>query len=87
MAKGYDLVVVIALRVMGSAGGRRDPLDGEIEALRAAGAQVQLLMPDAPSQAVFGPNLMDARRRPGAAQAGLDQGRAAAAALATVWGA
>jgi NTE family protein len=87
MAKGYDLVVVIALRVMGSAGERRDPLDGEIEALRAAGAQVQLLMPDAPSQAVFGPNLMDARRRPGAAQAGLDQGRAAAAALATVWGA
>jgi NTE family protein len=85
MAKGHDLVVVVALRVMGGAGDRRDPLDGEVEALRAGGSRVELIMPDAASQAVFGPNLMDARRRPGAAQAGLAQGRAVAGELAKVW--
>ena len=88
MARGHDLVVVIALRVLGDTGERRrEPLDGEIEALRGAGARVELIMPDAASQGAFGPNLMDARRRPGAAEAGLAQGRAAAGELGRVWAA
>ncbi len=43
-------------------------------------------MPDDASVAAFGVNLMDARERPGAAKAGLEQGRALAAALKVVWG-
>jgi NTE family protein len=92
MAKGYALVVVIAIRIDagpgGAAdGGRRDALDAEIDALRSAGAQVELIAPDAASRAAFGPNLMDPRRRWRAAEAGLAQAQAAAPALAAVWNA
>jgi NTE family protein len=77
VATGYDTVVVVALRV--EAGG------SEKAAARAKAQLVELVLPDAAAQAAFGPNLMDARKRPGAAQAGLDQARAAADALRVVW--
>ena len=90
MATGYDLVVVVALRLDGGASGEaaeraRAPLERELKVLRDGGAWVELITPDAASQTAFGPNLMDARRRPDAAEAGLNQGLVGAAALASVW--
>lgn len=92
MAKGYDLVVVVALRLDAGASPEaaarlRAPLERELKALRDAGAQVELVTPNEASQAAFGPNLMDARRRPDAALAGLAQGQAQAQGLARVWSA
>jgi NTE family protein len=90
MAKGYDVVVVVALRIGGegeAAERMRAVLDREVATLREGGAQVALIQLDAASQAAFGPNLMDPRRRPGAAEAGLAQGRSEAASLARLWNA
>jgi NTE family protein len=88
MATGHDLVVVVAIRVAmaGEAADRaRKGLEAELQVLRDGGARVELITPDDASVAAFGPNLMDMRRRPGAAEAGMVQGRAAAAALRSVW--
>lgn len=90
MARGHDAVVVVAVRPDGGQAGAaaermRARLEGELAALREAGARVTLVTPDEASRAAFGPNLMDARRRPGAAEAGLAQGRAQAAAMAAFW--
>jgi NTE family protein len=90
LAKGHELVVLIALRLGGTdteqAQRQRAVLDREIKALTDAGARVEVITPDEASQAAFGVNLMDSRVRPAAAKAGLAQGRAAAAALKGVWG-
>ena len=62
-------------------------LDREIKALHDDGAKVELITPNAGQPvAAFGVNLMDARVRPAAAKAGLEQGRALAAQLKAVWG-
>jgi NTE family protein len=92
MAKGYDLVVVVALRLDAGASPEaaarlRAPLERELKALRDGGSRVELVTPDDASQAAFGPNLMDARKRPDAAEAGLAQGQAQARSLAAVWSA
>ena len=90
LATGHDLVVILALRTAGADTAQserlRSPLEAEIRTLKDAGARVELLTPDEASQAAFGPNLMDARVRPAAAQAGLTQGRALAEGLRAVWG-
>jgi NTE family protein len=90
IAKGHDLVVLVALRTGGAdaaqAERQKAVLDREIKALTDDGAKVELLTPDATSQAAFGANLMDSRVRPAAAKAGLEQGRALAAQLKAVWG-
>ncbi len=90
MAKGHETVVLIALRTAGAdaaaAERQKQALDAEIKVLTDAGAKVELIVPDAASQAAFGVNLMDPRARPAAAKAGLTQGRAMAAALRGVWG-
>jgi len=90
MASGYDLVVVVALRLGGAGGvvGERIAarLDEEIETLKDGGATVVVITPDEASIEAFGPNLMDFRRRPDAARAGLAQGKAYAADLKTLWG-
>jgi len=90
LATGHARVVVVAIRVAGALGGAaaeaiRARLDQEIETLRDGGAEVALITPDDPSQTAFGPNLMDFRRRPDAAAAGLAQGAALAADLAAHW--
>jgi NTE family protein len=89
MANGYELVVVVAIRVATGAGEAaermRRTLDAELQTLKDGGARVELLTPDEASVAAFGPNLMDMRRRPQAAQAGLDQGGAAADMLRAAW--
>ena len=90
MATGHDTVVVIAVRLGG--GDERSArlsatLDAEVKVLTDAGAKVTLIAPDAASQAAMGVSLMDFRRRGDAAKAGLAQGEALAAELATAWGA
>jgi NTE family protein len=87
-AKGYDRVVVIAIRAGadGPLGDRaKRALDAEIKALTDAGAQVEVVYPDAASITAFGANMMDARQRPPAAKAGYAQGQADAASLAAFW--
>jgi len=89
MAAGYDLVVVVAVR-MGAAGGEAMAriaarLDEEVESLKEGGATVVVLTPDAASAQAFGPNLMDFRRRADAARAGLAQGEEYAAELKAYW--
>jgi NTE family protein len=91
IAKGHDLVVLVALRVASGADDpraqrQREVLDREIKSLTDQGAKVELVTPDEASQAAFGANLMDARKRPAACDAGLAQGRALASALKGVWG-
>jgi NTE family protein len=89
MAAGHDLVVVIALRVGGAGGPMAErfaaQFDEEIETLKGGGATVAVITPDEASTAAFGPNLMDFRRRPDAARAGLAQGEAYAEQLAPFW--
>jgi NTE family protein len=90
VAKGHDRVVLVALRIGGAdpaqAERQKQLLDREIKALTDDGAKVEVVTPDPASQAAFGANLMDARVRPAAAKAGLEQGRALAAAMRGFWG-
>jgi NTE family protein len=90
VAKGHERVVLVALRIGGAdpaqAERQQAVLDREIKALTDSGAKVELVTPDPASQAAFGANLMDARVRPAAAKAGLEQGRALAAAMQGFWG-
>jgi NTE family protein len=85
LAKGFERVVVVAVTAgMGGEAFRR-PLDGELEALRASGSEVVLVVPDAASIEAFGPNLMDFSRRAAASDAGYRQGTVEAARLAPAW--
>jgi NTE family protein len=90
LAAGYDVVVVVALRI-GAGGGLAAEriaakLDEEVQTLQDGGATVVVVSPDAASLEAFGVNLMDFRRRPDAARAGLAQGRAEAEVLQGFWG-
>jgi len=90
VAKGHDVIVVVALRMAGGSNpvqeATRAQLDAEMAVLRENGGRAELVLPDEASTTAFGPNLMDARRRPDAARAGLAQGEAMAASLREVWG-
>jgi NTE family protein len=89
IATGHELVVVVGLRTAGDAemsARMRAPLEQEMQVLRDGGARTELILPDDASVAAFGLNLMDGRKRPGAAKAGIEQGRALAPTLKGVWG-
>ncbi|MET0275042.1 MAG: patatin-like phospholipase family protein, partial [Phenylobacterium sp.] len=89
MAAGYELVVVVAIRVgaEGPMGERAAAtLEQEVQSLQDGGATVVVIGPDEASLDAFGPNLMDFRRRADAARAGLAQGLADAAELKEFWG-
>jgi NTE family protein len=83
LAAGYDRVVVLApiARGVGAAAPGR-----QVAALRAAGAEVVLVSPDAASRAAIGRNSLDPSRRGPAARAGRAQAPSAAAPVATAWG-
>jgi NTE family protein len=88
LADGYRRVIVLS-----PLGGRtRAPLDWgmqlavQVDELRAGGSIVETILPDGDSLEAFGPNMMDLSRRPGAARAGQDQGRALAGQLTESWG-
>lgn len=90
LAKGADIALVVAVTSnvegpMAEAGRRR--LEGELQAIRDGGGEVVLIQPDANSKEAFGMNLMDFRRRAGAAETGFAQGRAEAARIAPAWNA
>lgn len=88
LAKGYDKVLVVALRIGGAgpaAERAAQRLAGEVEALKGAGAAVEVLAPDAASQPALGANLMDFRRRPDAARAGMAQGEREATRIGGFW--
>lgn len=87
LAAGADVVVVVSVMPPAALGpvGSTNPLDAEIAALRAGGSKVELIVADEPSRAAFGPNLMDARKREGALEAGIVQGKALAAQLRALW--
>jgi NTE family protein len=88
LATGHELVVVVGLRTAGDAATSermRAPLEAEMQVLRDGGARTELILPDDASVEAFGLNLMDGRRRPGACQAGIEQGRALAGTLKAVW--
>jgi NTE family protein len=78
--------------VLSPFGGRsRAPLDwgmhlaAQVDELRAGGSRVETIVPDGNSREAFGSNMMDLSRRPPAARAGHDQGRALAGQLAEFW--
>lgn len=88
IAVGYDFVLVVAVtaNVEGPmAEMSRKRLEGELQAIRDGGGEAALISPDEASREAFGLNLMDFTRRAGAAEAGLNQGRAEAAKLRNVW--
>jgi NTE family protein len=87
LASGYGRVLVLS-----PFGGRtRAPLDWgmqlavQIDELRAAGSRVETIFPSSEALEAFGDNVMDLSRRPPAARAGHDQGRALAEQLAEFW--
>jgi len=86
LAKGYKVVVVISLNSGALPEVFRRPLERELALLRDSGSKVELIRPDAGSIESFGPNLMDYRRRPAAAEAGMKQGKAGIAGLRELWG-
>lgn len=92
VAKGFDVVFLVAISAGGGTGVAapmadvfRRRLEGELDTVRQTGSRIELIIPDAASLDAFGPNMMDFGRRPGAARAGLAQGRTAAAKLRTAW--
>jgi len=88
VAKGHGLAVVLALAVAVPAFVARPlqaRLEKELQTLRDSGSRVELILPDSNCKRAFGFNLMDARRRPAAAKAGLQQGRDEAARLRARW--
>jgi NTE family protein len=87
LAAGYRRVLVLS-----PFGGRtRHPLEwgmqlaAQVDELRAGGSSVETISPDGDSLSAFGDNMMDFSRRPPAARAGYNQGRAHAEQLAGFW--
>jgi NTE family protein len=83
LAAGCPRVVVLAPIVRGIG-----PLVGvaaQIAALRAGGASVALVSPDAAAVAAIGRNVLDPAHRAAAARAGRVQASAVAAEVGAVW--
>jgi NTE family protein len=87
LAAGYDKVLILALRSPPEAM-RLVPIEGGVEALRAAGAEVEVIHPDAATVAALaatGGQMNPASGKP-AAIAGRQQGqRAASERIAAFW--
>jgi NTE family protein len=88
LAAGHAAVLVLA-----PFGGRSlvpvswgTQLPDQVEALRTDGSVVELIVPDGDSQALFGADILDVTRRPGAARAGYELGRSRAGRLTGSWG-
>ena len=85
LAKGYEVVVVVAISSQAVPEVLRRPLERELQALRDSGSRVEIVNPDAESFQAFGPNLMDFGRRPAAAENGMRQGKAGLDTLRDLW--
>ncbi len=87
LAAGFEAVLIVA--PIGARPDGIDPLSNrlataEAEALRAAGASVELTFPDDGAQEAMGINRMDSSRRGLCVEAGREQGRSLAGRIA-VW--
>jgi NTE family protein len=85
LVKGYRRVLVIAVLSNMAIDFMRAGIQREIDVLTSAGAEVELVVPNANCLEAFGNNLMDASRRGDVALAGVVQGRAEAARIAAFW--
>ena len=85
LGKGYERVLLVAVLSNMGAEFMRARIDGEVAALQASGAKVELIVPNAHCLEAFGNNLMDASRRGDVALAGVVQGRSEAARIAAFW--
>jgi NTE family protein len=94
LAAGYDKVVVVnvtggmerrAQAFPALAERARKRMDDELGAITKSGGEYRMILPDEASQAAFGTNLMDFKRRGEIADAGQAQGKNAAAALKDFW--
>ncbi|OLT13401.1 patatin [Pseudonocardia sp. CNS-139] len=83
LAAGSDRVVVLAPLVRGL--GRGSGVAAQVEALRAAGADVALVTPDSTALAAIGRNVLDPAHRAPAAMAGRAQAEIVADAVGAVW--
>jgi NTE family protein len=83
LAAGYDRVVVLAPLVRGF--GPITPPAAQAAQLRAAGAHVELVSPDAAALAAIGRNVLDPARRAAAARAGRAQADTVADTIGAVW--
>ena len=87
LAAGCDRVLILALRAQ-SPRLAVVSLESAVEALRASGTEVDVVHPDAATEAVFasvGGNLLDPSVREGAARAGREQGRRIATTSGLMW--
>jgi NTE family protein len=93
LARGYDVVLVVSVTaVVRAASGReeiaarvRQRFEDELRTLRDGGSSVEVIVPDAESLEVFGPNLLDGTRRKIVAEAGLRQGRLEGERVRAFW--
>jgi NTE family protein len=85
LAKGYERVLAVAVLSNLAIEFMRAGIQREIDILKAGGAKVELIVPNANCLAAFGNNLMDASRRGDVALAGVAQGRAEAKRIAAFW--
>jgi len=85
LAKGYDIVLVVAVTIAALPPAYRQRLDAEIAALDASGSKTALIVPDADCLEVFGFNLMDSSRRTEIARLGERQGRLEGTRLREFW--
>lgn len=85
VAAGHKRVLIVAVTNPQRAPMLQKALDSERGVIAEKGGVSELIIPDDASVEAFGPNLMDFRRRAGAAEAGLAQGRQEAARLKAFW--
>ncbi len=85
LAHGASHVVVLAPLGYSEANPVSGHLRAEVAALRAGGARVDVVVPDADSQEALGDNVLDPAARTPSALAGLQQGLALAGELAGAW--
>lgn len=83
LASGCSRIVIVAPTTFGGRGVRGAA--GQAAELRAAGAQVVLITPDAAARRAIGRNVLDPARRAASARAGLAQAATVADAVAKVW--
>jgi NTE family protein len=83
LASGFDRVVIIAPQARG--GGPIPGPSSQTDALRAQGARVVLVTPNADSVAAIGSNVLDPSRRAPSAHAGREQAGSDAAEISAVW--
>lgn len=87
LATGAQHVIVLAPLGYSESNPVSGHLRAEVALLEAAGARVDVIVPDANSTEALGDNVLDPSRRVPSARGGFEQGQALAPALAAAWNA